>query len=223
MKISIKICGISSIEILRKLETLNIDYIGFIFYEKSKRYIDAKKAEEISKSINSKIKIIGVFVDPSDNYIAKILNRVPLSGIQLHGKETPNRIKEIKNQTNILTIKAIPIEREEDLKNIEIYNDVCDYFLLDKKNISKTGFNGGTGENFDWNIISRNKNWLNQFKPWILSGGLNIYNIKEAIEITGTKAIDVSSGIEYNTGIKSIELMDLFVKKIYRKNSEVRE
>ena len=106
-------------------------------------------------------------------------------------------------------------------KAIEIYNDVCDYFLLDKKNTSKNGYNGGTGENFDWNLISKNKNWLNQFNPWILSGGLNINNIEEAIKITGTKAVDVSSGIEYNPGIKSIELMDLFVNKIYRKNSKV--
>ena len=91
---------------------------------------------------------------------------------------------------------------------------MCDYFLLDKKNNNKKGYNGGTGEIFDWNIIYKNKKWLSRCKPWILSGGLNINNIEKAIRLTETKAIDVSSGIEYNPGIKSMELMDLFATKV---------
>tara|TARA_B100000427_G_scaffold323234_1_gene326342 strand:+ start:389 stop:1063 length:675 start_codon:yes stop_codon:yes gene_type:complete len=218
----IKFCGLTNYNEVAFAYEKKIFWIGFIFVRGSPRFIEFVKTKEIINQFKNKLNFVGVFVNPNNDWIQSAMD-VGINYIQLHGEESIERCKEIKKLFKIPIIKAIPIEREEDLKNIEIYNDVCDYFLLDKKNINKTGFNGGTGENFDWNIISRNKNWLNQFKPWILSGGLNIYNIKEAIEITGTKAIDVSSGIEYNTGIKSIELMDLFVKKIYRKNSEVRE
>ena len=221
-KTKIKFCGLTNYDEVAFAYEKKIFWIGFIFVKESPRFIEFDKTKEIINQFENKLNFVGVFVNPNNDWIQLAMD-TGINYIQLHGEESVERCKEIKKLFKIPIIKAIPIEREEDLKNIEIYNDVCDYFLLDKKNISKTGFNGGTGENFDWNIISKNKNWLNQFKPWILSGGLNIYNVKEAIELTGTKAIDVSSGIEYNTGIKSIELMDLFVKKIYRKNSEVRE
>ena len=111
-------------------------------------------------------------------------------------------------------IKAVPVFEALDLKDIEVYSAVCDYFLFDTKNENKNGYNGGTGKTFDWNIIKNNKLWLDKQKPWILSGGLNINNIQQAITYTGTKAVDVSSGIEYNTGIKSKELMKLFTDKV---------
>ena len=221
-KINIKFCGLTNYDEVAFAYEKKIFWIGFIFVRGSSRFIEFSKTKEIINQFKNKLNFVGVFVNPNNDWI-KLAIDVGIDYIQLHGEESVERCKEIKKLFKIPIIKAIPIEREEDLKNIEIYNDVCDYFLLDKKNISKSGFNGGTGENFDWNIISRNKNWLNQFKPWILSGGLNINNIKEAIKITGTKAVDVSSGIEYNPGIKSIELMDQFVKNIYRKNSKVKE
>ena len=213
-KTKIKFCGLTSYDEVAFAYEKKVFWIGFIFVRRSPRFIEFGKTKEIINQFKNKLNFVGVFVNPNNDWIQLAMN-VGINYIQLHGEESVERCKEIKKLFKIPIIKAIPIEKEEDLKNIEIYNNVCDYFLLDKKNINKTGFNGGTGENFDWNIISKNKNWLNQFKPWILSGGLNIYNIKEAIELTGTKAIDVSSGIEYNPGIKSIELMDLFVKKIY--------
>ncbi len=213
-KTKIKFCGLTNYDEVAFAYEKKIFWIGFIFVKGSPRFIEFDKTKKIINQFENKLNFVGVFVNPNNDWIQLAMD-TGINYIQLHGEESVERCKEIKKLFKIPIIKAIPIEREEDLKNIEIYNDVCDYFLLDKKNISKTGFNGGTGENFDWNIISKNKNWLNQFKPWILSGGLNIYNVKEAIELTGTKAIDVSSGIEYNPGVKSIELMDLFVKKIY--------
>ena len=221
-KINIKFCGLKNYDEVAFAYEKKIFWIGFIFVKGSSRFIKFNETKEIISQFKNKLNFVGVFVNPNNDWIQLGLD-AGINYIQLHGEESVERCKYIKKFFKTPIIKAIPIEREEDLKAIEIYNDVCDYFLLDKKNISKTGFNGGTGENFDWNIISKNKNWLNQFNPWILSGGLNINNIEEAIKITGTKAVDVSSGIEYNPGIKSIELMDLFVNKIYRKNSEVRE
>lgn len=209
----IKFCGLTSYDDVAFANKNNIYMIGFIFVKGSSRFIKFSKAKEIISKFENDLNIVGVFVDADDEWIDLALD-AGINYIQLHGEESPERCEEIKNLFKKPIIKAIPIEKEQDLKNIEAYNDVCDYFLLDKKNKNKSGFNGGTGENFDWQIISKNKEWLNEYKPWILSGGLNINNIKEAIRLTGTKAIDVSSGIEYNPGIKSIELMELFIKKV---------
>ena len=207
----IKFCGLKSYDDVAFAHKNNIYMIGFIFVKGSSRFIKFSKAKEIISKFDNDLNIVGVFVDADDEWIDLALD-AGINYIQLHGEESPERCEEIKNLFKKPVIKAIPIETEKDLKNIEAYNDVCDYFLLDKKN--KSGFNGGTGENFDWEIISKNKEWLNEYKPWILSGGLNINNIQEAIRLTGTEAIDVSSGIEYNPGIKSIELMELFIKEV---------
>ncbi len=207
----IKFCGLTSYDDVAFANKNNIYMVGFIFVKGSSRFIKFSKAKEIISKFENDLNIVGVFVDADDEWIDLALD-TGINYIQLHGEESPERCKEIKSLFKKPIIKAIPIEKEEDLKNIEAYNDVCDFFLLDKKN--KSGFNGGTGESFDWDIISKNKEWLNEYKPWILSGGLNINNIQEAIRLTGTKAIDVSSGIEYNLGIKSIELMERFIKKV---------
>lgn len=212
-KTKIKFCGLTNYDEVSFAYKRNISWVGFIFVKGSKRFIEFNKAKKIIAQFNNKLKFIGVLVNANDESINLALDS-GVNYIQLHGEESPERCREIKNLFKVPIIKAIPIEKEEDLKNIQIYNDVCDYFLLDKKNKNKEGFNGGTGEKFDWNIISKNKDWLNELKPWILSGGLNINNIKEAIEVTCAKAIDVSSGLEYTPGIKSIELMDLFIKEV---------
>ncbi len=212
----IKFCGFTNYDDVAYAIKNNIYWIGFIFVRGSSRFIEISKAKEIISKFDNNLNTVGVFVNANDEWIKLALD-AGINYIQLHGEESPERCEEIKSLFKIPIIKAIPIEKEEDLKNIEAYNDVCDYFLLDKKNKNKGGFNGGTGENFDWNIIRNNKEWLNEYKPWILSGGLNKNNIQEAIRLTGTKAIDVSSGIEYNPGIKSNELMELLVKEVNKK------
>jgi len=219
-KMKIKFCGLTNYDEVSFAYKNNIFWVGFIFVKGSVRFIEFNKAKEIISKFKNKLNFVGVFVNSNNDWIKQAID-IGINYIQLHGEESPDRCKEIKTIFKMPIIKAIAIEKEEDLKVLETYNDVCDYFLLDKKNIKKDGFNGGTGQNFDWNIINRNKNFLNEFKPVILSGGLNINNIEEAISLTGTKAIDVSSGIEYNPGIKSLELMDIFVKKINGKNSKV--
>ena len=219
-KMKIKFCGLTNYDEVSFAYKNNIFWVGFIFVKGSVRFIEFNKAKEIISKFKNKLNFVGVFVNSNNDWIKQAID-IGINYIQLHGEESPDRCKEIKTIFKMPIIKAIAIEKEEDLKVLETYNDVCDYFLLDKKNIKKDGFNGGTGQNFDWNIINRNKNFLNEFKPVILSGGLNINNIEEAISLTGTKAIDVSSGIEYNPGIKSLELMDIFVKKVNGKNSKV--
>ena len=209
----VKFCGLSNYEDVACACEQKAYWAGFIFVKGSSRYINFEKSKTIISSFKNQIKFVGVFVNPSNNYIKMGIN-TGIDYIQLHGDETPERCKEIKNIFNIPIIKAVPVFKALDLKGIEVYSGVCDYFLFDTKNENKNGYNGGTGKTFDWNIIKNNKLWLDKQKPWILSGGLNINNIQQAITYTGTKAVDVSSGIEYNTGIKSKELMQLFADKV---------
>ena len=209
----VKFCGLSNYDDVAIACQQKAYWAGFIFVKDSSRYIKIEESKSIISLFKNKIKFVGVFVNPS-NYYIKMAIKAGIDSIQLHGQETPERCKEIKNIFNIPIIKAIPIATELDLKLVEDYSGACDYFLFDTKNENQNGYNGGTGKVFDWNIIKNNKLWLNKQKPWILSGGLNAKNIEKAIKITGTKAVDVSSGIEYNPGIKSKKLMQLFVKKI---------
>ena len=208
----VKFCGLANYEDVACACEQQAYWAGFIFVKGSSRYINIKKSKTIISLFKNQIKFVGVFVNPSNEYIKMGIN-AGIDYIQLHGEETPQRCKEIKNIFNIPIIKAISVFKEIDLKAIEVYSSVCDYFLFDTKNENKNGYNGGTGKTFDWNIIKNNQLWLDKQKPWILSGGLNINNIEEAIKYTGTKAVDVSSGIEYNLGIKSKELMQMFAHK----------
>jgi len=209
----VKFCGLSSYDEVACACEQQAYWAGFIFVKGSSRYINIEKSKTIISSFKNQIKFVGVFVNPSNEHIKMGIN-AGIDYIQLHGEETPERCREIKNIFNIPIIKAVSVFKALDLKAIEIYSGVCDYFLFDTKNENKNGYNGGTGKTFDWNIIKNNKLWLDKQKPWILSGGLNINNIEQAITYTGTKAVDVSSGIEYNTGIKSKELMQLFADKV---------
>ena len=217
----IKFCGLSNSDDVACACEQKAYWAGFIFEKGSPRYIEFKKSKNIISQFKNKIKFVGVFVNPSNTYIEMGI-KSGIDCIQLHGKESPERCEEIRNVFKIPIIKAIPIFNELDLKSIESYSVACDFFLFDKKNDKENGYNGGTGKSFDWNVIKNNKLWLDKQKPWILSGGLNLSNIQEAIKLTGTKAIDVSSGIEYNSGIKSRELMQLFAHEVQNIDNKVK-
>jgi len=216
----IKFCGLSNHEDVACACEQQAYWAGFIFVKGSSRYIKIEKAKNIISLFKKQIKFVGVFVNPSNDYIKMAID-AGIDYIQLHGEETAERCKEIRNFFNIPIIKAIPVFKELDLKVIEGYSISCDFFLFDTKNENKNEYSGGTGKTFDWDIIKKNKVWLDKQKPWILSGGLNIDNIEEALKYTRTKAIDVSSGIEYNPGIKSKELMQLFARKVQNIENKV--
>ena len=206
----IKFCGLrSSLDVQLALK-LKVDYVGCIYVKDTPRYISFNDSKKIIDKFYENINFIGVFLNNSDDYIEKGV-KCGINFIQLHGNETPTRCKEIKNRFNLPIIKAIPIFEQKDILEAKKYNDYCDMFLFDTKINSKNVHNGGTGKSFDWKIIKNNKRWLENLKPWILSGGLTTNNINKAIEITETKYVDVSSGIEYNLGKKSHKLMKQFV------------
>jgi phosphoribosylanthranilate isomerase len=197
VKVAVKICGLrqkSSVEIAVEY---GAKYLGFVFFEKSPRNISAKEAAFITQDLHHDVKTVAVVVNPENSMLDKIFVAFKPDYLQLHGTESPERVKEIKKKYNIGIIKAFRVAEKEDLRIISGYNDVADMFLLDAK-VKNADLPGGMGISFDWSILHEYK----FKKEWFLSGGLNIKNVEKAIKATGTEYIDVSSGVESAHGIK---------------------
>ena len=195
----IKICGITNLESAKFCIDQNVNYLGFVFYEHSPRNIMNENISETLEKIKNQINLVAVTKDPSETVIEKISN-LPFNFIQVHGDILPDKLAEIKNSTDMRIIKAFNISSSADLNDVNEYQDIVDFYLFDSKN-------SGSGEVFDWDILGDKK--IN--KDFFLSGGLNPSNISKAIEKTGTKYIDVSSGVEQIEGIKDKKLIEQFI------------
>ena len=204
----VKICGITSIADANSAISFGADYLGFILYPKSKRYVSYDNCKEIIDTIKDKIKTVAVTVDPSDNDILEI-NKLDVDYIQLHGSETVERITEIKTKCSLPIIKSFGIITIDDLEQTTNYRDLSEFFLFDYKP-SSTEMPGGNAKQFDWDILQDK-----QFKcPYFLSGGLNPENIINAMNSAKTKFFDVSSGVESSPGIKDSLKLKEFISKI---------
>lgn len=202
----IKICGITNLEDARFAAGALVDYLGFIFYEKSPRYVTPGEAGAIINWIEGPEKI-GVFVNQPLDDVNRIAKETGLDYVQLHGDESPEYCELVEKPI----IKVIHIEEETVgylLENkIEQYAEVADFFLFDTK---IKGLWGGTGKSFDWNIM----NEMELKTKFFLSGGLNADNVKEAIEMVQPFAIDISSSLEQKPGKKDFGKIEAFMDEI---------
>ena len=203
--IKIKICGQNNPAIINHCLDLNISYQGLIFYEKSPRFIDMDSLSLVNQYFKShKNKFVGVFVNPSINEIKNKLEVFDFDTIQLHGNEDQNLISEVKKNFKKNIYKSIS---PEDFKTTELID--VDQFLIEAKP-SSNQMPGGNNKTWDWADF-KNKKKL----PYILSGGLNVTNIKKAINLTGTDFVDINSGVEEQPGEKSLTLIDGIISSIY--------
>lgn len=205
MSLKIKVCGMKDLDNMLDLIKLPIDYMGLIFYEKSKRYVSALDAHFI-KAIQG-IKKIGVFVNANEDEILQKITDYGLSGIQLHGQEDPNFCQRLKSQ-DILVIKSFGIDENFDWQSLAAYESAVDYFLFDTKTIS----HGGSGIQFDWDLL---KNYQLK-KPYFLSGGLSAENITDVSHISDPRlyGLDLNSKFEFKSGIKNVELLEQTLKNL---------
>jgi phosphoribosylanthranilate isomerase len=198
----IKICGLTNLEDARFASGLFVDYLGFIFYDKSPRFIDPAKAGAIINWLEGPEKI-GVFVNQPLDEVNSLAKQTGLDYVQLHGSETPEYCELIEKPI----IKALHITLDTTKKSLAAkvndYKDVADFFLFDTKVGDQWG---GTGQTFDWDIIKDVTD-----KPFFLSGGLNSDNVKSAVETVNPYAVDISSSIEEEPGLKDLEKMEEFV------------
>jgi phosphoribosylanthranilate isomerase len=209
MTIQAKICGLTSKEAVESAVKNGAEYIGFVFYHKSPRNVTAKQAAALSAGLPKNIKTVGVFVDVTDDELKKIFKVFKPDYLQCHGKESHQRISELKEKFGIPIIKAIAVRASDDIAKGKTYSDVTDMLLFDAK-VPSSPLPGGNGLAFDWTLLK-----AREFNvPWFLSGGLNIENVTEAVKISGAKIVDVSSSIESEPGKKDPDLIKAFLKKV---------
>ena len=207
MECLVKICGITSKRDLKAAQELGANFVGFVLEEKSKRFIDLERLELLSMITRKPLKSVALLVDPSNDFLERLLMSSKVDYIQLHGEESPERVEEIAKITNVPLIKAIGVEKESDLLNIRNYESLVDYMLLDSKAKENVRLKGGRGISFNWNIIKG----FNFNKPWFLAGGLNASNVMDAMKATGARMLDVSTGVENTPGKKSFDKMRKFI------------
>ena len=203
--IKIKICGQNNPAIINHCLDLNISYQGLIFYEKSPRFIDKDTLALVNQYFGShKNRFVGVFVNPTISEIKDKLSIFDFDTIQLHGDENQDFINEIKKNFKKKIYKSIS---PEDFEKTNLIN--VDQYLIEARP-SSNQMPGGNNKTWGWDNFKNSKKL-----PYILSGGLNVTNIKKAISLTGANFVDINSGVEEKPGEKSLSLIDSIVSSIY--------
>ena len=192
---------------IRTISSLKPDYMGLIFYPKSPRYVDDKKASAVANAFPKKTKRIGVFVNEEMRIVFDTTLAFKLDLIQLHGSESPEYCREMK-EMGFSLIKAFGVGDNFDFKQLEAYKPYCDYFLFD----TKSDKHGGTGKKFDWTLLQKYDNEI----PIFLSGGIGPEDVEaiQKIENLNIHALDINSRFETEPGIKDYELLKIFIDKI---------
>lgn len=203
----IKVCGMRHSENIHSLCALPIQYIGFIFFQKSPRHAPGILSAETAKTISPGIRKTGVFVNAEIDYVKAQINEYGLQAVQLHGRETPQYC-ELMQTTGIEVIKAFGIDEQFDFSSLNEYKDSCNYFLFD----TKSPKHGGTGVKFNWEILKQYDN----SKPIFLSGGITIDDIQEIKTLSWLDiyALDLNSKFEIEPGLKDIALLSKFISKL---------
>ena len=210
MSIKAKICGLNHPAAVAAAVAGGASHVGFVFYPPSPRSIDPLKAASLSAGVPAGIVKVGLFVDASDEDIARTLSEAPLDMLQLHGDETPRRVKDVRRKFGKPVMKALRVASAADIAAADEYLPAVDWLLFDAKPPPemKNALPGGNAISFDWSLIA-GRGWS---KPWMLSGGLNLGNLAGAVRITGAKSVDVSSGVEDSPGRKNPEKIAAFLK-----------
>jgi phosphoribosylanthranilate isomerase len=194
----VKICGITRLGDAEAAVELGAWAIGLNHWEGTPRRVDPDAAAEIGATLKRRCEVVGVFVNPSLDEVAAAVENAELTMVQLHGEEGPSFCSEVARRTGVKVIKALGVQSAAEVRAAETYRVA--YHLLDGH---RTGMHGGTGESFDWELVSDRRSQI----PLILAGGLTPSNVAGAIEVARPFAVDVASGVEAEPGIKDPALV----------------
>lgn len=209
MPILVKICGLSSPETLLAAIAAGADMAGFVFFEKSPRNIDLETARTLGLIAQERIRKVALTVDADDASLAEIVEALAPDMLQLHGRESPQRVRAVKERFGLPVIKAIGVATGDDVEAARAYEGAADILLFDAKPAPDAAVPGGAGVTFDWDLL-RNIS----AKHWMLSGGLDPENVAEALRRTNAPAVDVSSGVERERGVKDVEKIHAFTQAV---------
>lgn len=203
---AIKICGIATPPALDTAIEVRADYIGLVFFPKSPRHVTLRDAALLGERAAGRTKVVGLFVDASDATIAETVTAARLDVIQLHGRETPERVARLRAQFGVPVWKALSVASRDDVSAADAYTGAADLILFDAKAPKGAELPGGLGLVFDWDLLTAYRGAL----PWGLAGGLSPDNVADAVRTTGTTLVDVSSGVESAPGVKDADRIRTF-------------
>lgn len=202
----VKICGLSTPETVSAALDNGAAMVGFIFFAKSPRHVSASHAGELRQLAIRRAEAVAVTVDADDNYLDEIVSVMKPDWLQLHGHETPQRVLDVKARYGLPVMKALSVREAADLDAAKLYNSVADRLLFDAKAPKGSELPGGNGVSFDWTLL----NALDPGLDYMLSGGINADNVREALRVTHAPGLDISSGVESAPGVKDSGLIEQF-------------
>ncbi len=203
----VKICGLRSTEALSAAAKAGAAYAGFVFFAPSPRNLDLAVAARLAVSAAPGLCKVALTVDAEDDFLDRLLDAVPLDMLQLHGRETPDRVAALRATYRLPVMKAVGVAGEDDLAAIAEHSRAADQLLIDAKPPKGAALPGGNAVAFDWRLI-QGRRWA---VPWMLAGGLTPENVAEAVRLTGAAQVDVSSGVESAPGVKDARKIRAFV------------
>jgi phosphoribosylanthranilate isomerase len=208
MSLIVKICGLSTPETLDAALVGGADMVGFVFFPPSPRHVTLDVARALGKQAKGRAVKVALSVDADDADLENSIDALKPDIMQLHGKESVARVRDIKQKFGLPVMKALAVETKADLAALSGYAAVCDRILFDAKAPQDATRPGGLGAVFDWRVLEG----LDLKLPFMVSGGLNAANVAEALRITRAGGVDISSGVESAPGIKDPEMIRAFIR-----------
>lgn len=204
----VKICGLRCRGDLDATAAAGAAYGGLVFFPPSPRHVSLADARWIAAARPEGLPLVALTVDATDAELEAVVEAIPISMLQLHGAESPERVAEVRARFGVPVMKAVGVAEEGDLDGLPDYADIVDMLLIDARPAQDADLPGGNGIAFDWRLI-RGRRWP---APWMLAGGLTPENVAEAVRLTGAERVDVSSGVERARGLKDPERIARFVR-----------
>jgi phosphoribosylanthranilate isomerase len=208
MPLTIKICGLKTPEALDVALESGADLVGFVFFPPSPRHLGLEAARALGDRVQGRAGKVALTVDATDDTLLDIVAALKPDMLQLHGKETPDRVVQVRTRFGLPVMKALPVAERGDLSPIRLYAQVADWLLFDARAPKEATRPGGLGTPFDWTLLKD----VNPGVPFMLSGGLDAGNVAEALRITRAPGVDVSSGVERAPGVKDLDKIREFIR-----------
>lgn len=203
----VKICGLSTPETVQAALDGGAAFVGFLFFARSPRYIAPETAARLAESVRGRAKIVAVTVDPDDASLDRIAATLRPDLIQLHGSETPRRAAQVSERTGAGVIKVLPVVEAGDIDAAKAFDGLVEHLMFEGKPPKDAERPGGIGAVFDWSLLAGRR----FERPWFLAGGLDPWNLAEAVRLSGAPLVDVSSGVERGAGLKDPGLISAFL------------
>ena len=207
MPLTVKICGLKSVDTLEAALVAGADMVGFVFFPPSPRHLGLEGARVLGEQVAARARKVALTVDADDQLLSQIVSVLRPDMLQLHGKESPERVALVRSRFGLPVMKAVPVASRGDLGAVRKYARVADRLIFDARAPQEATRPGGLGKPFDWTLLAG----LDMSVPFMLSGGLDASNVAEAISVTKAPGVDVSSGVEREPGVKDANKIREFI------------